>query len=470
MSVRTVRAPAVAVLAAVCAVAVGVGIATAATPQAAPKVEPLHANFVQSAFATFYTIKVEAPPGTSLRYEWSLKPPAADPACDTFAQVKLNPASAVWHHGDQDGCDHTKTGPQGHPGTVTVTITALPFVCTATFLGTETADGPAATCVDQRPAAPTHTIVSPKLIPHLVNTSEDPAMVYKRVMGELSKENLQTAKDGGLFSFIPYFKDAVKGTAGLKEKDTFVEVILEKVGLSKLGLGTAAVKKGFAVVSIVGDVSAITFNVAALYQGWQAADPPRSDFQVVATAAQGAVSLPPSLTADAPAPVVSAANALLTNAFRLRNVNAALLTTFERVQGAYKARDAKAEATQAAAGAALAETAADLTAAQPALAAALAAAARAVGGSFTMPGPLVAAVSKGRSGIPAELTGLFGQFKLTPAELGPVQAQVLAPTTGSFVFPDFMATPQAAATAKAAAKGLRGFAAFLRDIATGKAA
>ncbi len=469
MRFPSARVAVLGALTAGCIASGGVGVASAATPPTAPKVAPMHANFVQSAFATFYTIEVGVPAGTSVRYEWSLKPPFVDRGCDTFAQVDLNPASAVWHHGDQDGCDHTKTGPQGHPGTVTVTITALPFVCTATFLGTETGDGPAATCTDQRPAAPTHTLVSPKLIPHLVNTSEDPAMLYKRVMGELSRENLQTAKDGGLFAFIPYFKDAVKATAGLKEKDTFVEVILGKVGLTKVGLGTAAFKKGFAVVAIVGDVSAITFNVAALYQGWQAADPPRSDFQIVATAAQGAVSLPPSLTADAPAPVVSAANALLTNALRLRNVNAALLTTFERVQGAYKARNARAEATQAAAGAALAQTAAELTAAQPALAAALVAAARAVGGSFTMPAPLVAAVSKGRSGISAELTGLFGQFKLTPAELGPVQAQILAPTTGSFVFPDFMATPQAAATAKAAASGLRGFAAFLRGIATGKA-
>ena len=350
-----------------------------------------------------------------------------------------------------------------------VTITVPPFSCTATFTGTETGDGPAAACVNERPAAPTHTLVSPTLIPHLVNTSEDPTLVYKRVMAACSKENLQTAKDGGLFAFIPYFKDAVKVTSGLKEKDTFVEVILGKVGLTKVGLGTAAFKKGFAVVAIVGDVSAITFNVAALYQGWQAADPPRSDFHLVATPAQGAVALPPSLTADAPAPVVGAANALLRNALQLRNVNAALLTTFERVQGAYKARDAKAEATQAAAGASLAETAAELTAAQPALAAALVAAVPAVGGSFTMPSALVAAVSKGRTGIPAEVSGLFGQFKLTPAELGPLQAQLLAPTTGSFVFPDFLATPQAAAKAEAAATGLRGFAAFLSDIATGKA-
>ena len=276
-----------------------------------------------------------------MHYEWSLKPPFVDRNCDSFAQVDLNPASAVWHHGDEDGCDHSKMGLQGHPGTVTVTITVPPFSCTATFTGTETGDGPAAACVNERPAAPTHTLVSPTLIPHLVNTSEDPTLVYKRVMAACSKENLQTAKDGGLFAFIPYFKDAVKVTSGLKEKDTFVEVILGKVGLTKVGLGTAAFKKGFAVVAIVGDVSAITFNVAA--------------------------------------------------------------------------------------------------------------------------------VSKGRTGIPAEVSGLFGQFKLTPAELGPLQAQLLAPTTGSFVFPDFLATPQAAAKAEAAATGLRGFAAFLSDIATGKA-
>jgi hypothetical protein len=445
------------------------GVAASKPPQ--PDVLPITATFVHP--VTTYTVEVSGGTGT-IHYAW-----ANSNSCGSFTGG--NRPTATWSHPDSNdpnnpGADFAPGSCPNepvHPGAITVTVTDENYRCVAGYSGSGPGTSPeGGLCVaDARSTTTTSTTTTlrppPVLIPHIVNYVESPELLYKRVMGECSRENLQIAKNGGLFSYIPYFKDVIKGTAGLKEKDTFVETILEKVGLSKVGLGTAAFKKGFAVISIVGDVSAITFNVGALYQGWQAADPPRSDYQKFATVSSVKISLPASLTAYAPKAVTDAGNALLRNGAQLERVSAALLTTFERVQGAYHAKKARFETRQAALAAKFADRAAVLTAAQPALAVKLVAATRSVGAPFTLPASIATAASAKQTTVAPGVQALLTQLGMTSKAFVLAKTQLLGGVKSSFVFPDFLAPPHAAALAKASAVKLHTFATFLRKIAKG---
>ena len=44
----------------------------------------------------------------------------------------------LWHHGDQDGCNHKDMGPHGHQGLVTVVVKGDGWECTETYKGTNT--------------------------------------------------------------------------------------------------------------------------------------------------------------------------------------------------------------------------------------------------------------------------------------------------------------------------------------------
>lgn len=113
-----------------------------------PTVTPIGAVFIQADFATDYGVQATDPDNRKLTYKWTLTPPDKDPNCSKFAQVAAEPWRAIWQHGDQHGCNHTVTDPQGrgHPGTVTVVVSNGFFDCTATYFGTETGTGPAPTC------------------------------------------------------------------------------------------------------------------------------------------------------------------------------------------------------------------------------------------------------------------------------------------------------------------------------------
>ncbi|MGH2934872.1 MAG: hypothetical protein ACRDL2_10235, partial [Gaiellaceae bacterium] len=121
-------------------------------PNRPPKVAPIAANFVQQDFATYYTAKATDPDGDSLTYTWSLKPPKADPGCSMFASPSST--QAVWHHGDQHGCNHQIYGPRGHPGIVTLKVTDGTFACTETYFGTLTGKGLFGACTRVKKAAP----------------------------------------------------------------------------------------------------------------------------------------------------------------------------------------------------------------------------------------------------------------------------------------------------------------------------
>jgi len=84
---------------------------------------------------TCYKVKAFDDDGDRLTYAWDLVPPVQDPTCNVF-HVLADTQTAVWHHGDEDHCDHTKEGPDGHEGTVWATVKDGSYTCVVTYLGT----------------------------------------------------------------------------------------------------------------------------------------------------------------------------------------------------------------------------------------------------------------------------------------------------------------------------------------------
>ena len=115
-----------------------------------PVVTPITARFIQSNFATNYVASARDADGDKLTTSWSLATPAKDPKCKSFRVA--SPTTAVWQHGDKDGCNHAITGPIGHPGTVTYKAADRTWTCTATYVGTVSGVGKPATCVQTKPA------------------------------------------------------------------------------------------------------------------------------------------------------------------------------------------------------------------------------------------------------------------------------------------------------------------------------
>jgi hypothetical protein len=447
------------------------GFASAATRDNTPKppiVEPISATFSRP--VTTYDVNVQGGTG-KIQYAW-----ANSNDCGTFT---ANGATAAWSHPDSTdpnapGHDF-QPGPcpnePVHPAAITVTVTDDHFKCVAGYSSSAPGVAPeGGLCVAQeRPgttttaATTTTTHTSPPLIAHIVNPVDDPAIAYKKMMAELSAENFQTAKDGGLLSFIPGWSNLSKAGALTTEENTFIDTLIGKLTLGKLG--AAGLKKAGALISIFGDVSSITFNVAGGIQGWIAQDPPRYDYGRFTSARDVQASLPPSVTAGVPAAVVSAANALYANGVNLAHVQYALLTSFERAQGAYHAGDGKAESQQATQTAKLATQAVALVKAQPALAAGLAQAMRAAGVHGTIS---AADVKRGAGFLSASSPGpaaLLAGMHLPAKLVALVNGRATSTPAGAVVVPDFIAPANASTLASTAAARLQAFAADLNRIA-----
>ena len=106
----------------------------------------VQARFVQAEFATYYHVAASGGSG-KYRYQWALAPPSGDPGCNHFGPLPNDPTTAIWHHGDQDGCDHNvQVSGKGHPGTVAVVVGDGSHSCSASYFGTETGTGSAADC------------------------------------------------------------------------------------------------------------------------------------------------------------------------------------------------------------------------------------------------------------------------------------------------------------------------------------
>ena len=117
-----------------------------------PKVTPIKATFNPKAFATTYIASATDADGDKLKLSWQLAPPTQDPKCNKFATV--TPTQAIWHHGDQDGCNHAVQGPRGHKGTVRFFVSDGPWTCTETYDGTITGSGGGAVCLKTLPPPP----------------------------------------------------------------------------------------------------------------------------------------------------------------------------------------------------------------------------------------------------------------------------------------------------------------------------
>jgi hypothetical protein len=142
--------------------------------------KPIAAVFLPKDLATQYAVSASdssLPAGKSLSYTWTLTlklvdkagtpapgesgGAAVDPTCDnSYLPGSTNPkpdvyvwaglgASFVWYHGDAGtymtmepfgssmyGCDHSKMGPSGHQGVVTVAVGDGSWICTESIAGT----------------------------------------------------------------------------------------------------------------------------------------------------------------------------------------------------------------------------------------------------------------------------------------------------------------------------------------------
>ena len=112
----------------------------------------IHFEFRTEERATHYTVVNTGDSRGSLDladsdYDWVLTPPAGDPGCNNHGVLKGQRKEFVWKHGNvgdpisDDGCDHEEVGPAGHEGTITVELTDEDWSCTATYTGTQAADG-----------------------------------------------------------------------------------------------------------------------------------------------------------------------------------------------------------------------------------------------------------------------------------------------------------------------------------------
>jgi hypothetical protein len=146
------------------AVMLGVATSTAGTktvrPQT-PAVETglplvaIHFEFRLDEFATHYTVVNTGDPNGSLdlanaNYVWTLAPPRDDSTCNNHGNLTGTAREFVWKHGDvdqpghDDGCHHPNDLPgTGHQGTVSVQVQDGKWVCNASYLGTQGADGSA---------------------------------------------------------------------------------------------------------------------------------------------------------------------------------------------------------------------------------------------------------------------------------------------------------------------------------------
>lgn len=106
----------------------------------------LQIRFVQSEFATHYSVQARSLVGGPITYSWSLTPPTEEPNCDNLGNATGDKSEFVWLHGDQHDCDHTKQGPLGHKGTVKLVVSDGRTECTSSYTGSQGAnDQPDAT-------------------------------------------------------------------------------------------------------------------------------------------------------------------------------------------------------------------------------------------------------------------------------------------------------------------------------------
>ena len=126
---------------------------------------PITSSFVQAEYATHFNVHATDTKGRTLKYNWSLKLQLVDPGkaanlgtpgsgaevdlnCNNQGKLSATTLEFIWKHGDASlgGCDHSKMGPSGHQGRITVVVNDGVWACTAIYNGTNTGVGKGATC------------------------------------------------------------------------------------------------------------------------------------------------------------------------------------------------------------------------------------------------------------------------------------------------------------------------------------
>ncbi len=142
-------------------------------------------TFQQSEFATHYTAKATGVAKLPLKYKWTLKlqlvdkadatnpgapgsKAAVDSKCNNSGKLTSSIQEFIWKHGDAGlgNCDHSKMGPSGHQGRVTLIVSDGLWSCTATYDGTNSGVGTVSTCKSIAPlknAATTVTCQGPTI-------------------------------------------------------------------------------------------------------------------------------------------------------------------------------------------------------------------------------------------------------------------------------------------------------------------
>lgn len=374
---------------------VSVAVASSAGQSAQAESSPLGlsavtAEFVQAEFATHYTVEAVDLSGTP-KYSWSLKlelvdrPGAPDPTNPGSAATVdpgctnnlygLSPSDTshstefVWHHPDpQDSvplgryhCNHQLEGPSGHQGVVTVTVTQGTWVCTASYDGTNSGKGKAASChqeVASGPPSSKPTIAprpSPTPIPLHGSPVDGPIETAKKAAAEDAKDNLDIAKHGGLLAFVPGFKEEKRLTGLAAGTQT-----AEAVGVAK------SLKFVKDVAETVGEATSVVFYVGAYFETMWANDPPDANFKsIVKLKVVAPTKVMPSTRISTT--LANALNGLMKNdAMFVANLQA-MTISFERAQGAVGAKSARFESIQTRLASGYALQASALLAVQPML-------------------------------------------------------------------------------------------------------
>jgi hypothetical protein len=318
------------VLAVLVAASAGGGGALAAPSDSRPSLSTIQATFVESSRATDYVVSLTDPlagPTSPMPdWKWTLEPPTDDPTCDKFGVVSTERfrSSARWRHADSDGCKHVGLD---HAGRITVTVnTGTGFECTATITGTTTHEGPEANLCFKLPTA----------------TPPPPTSTSAPSLRDLEKKSWRDA--------------ATAATAA-------------GVGFSGLAVGCALVPSPDPVtkgIALFGVVVAIGYYAYGQYAYRKAQDPPDRNYKQLAKVV---VPTLPKVRAGGgvTAAEAAAANALAASIARIAGYDAALVTSFERAQGAYAARDGTWDHRQSLAAARYARAEAKLLDARPAL-------------------------------------------------------------------------------------------------------
>jgi hypothetical protein len=119
-----------------------------------PVLKPIEAEFEPANRQTVYTERATSPDGRDLHYHWTLVE-HNDPTCSNFEPNEPRQNQAVWHHADDQGCNHSLEGPRGHVGTVTVVVRDGAYKCLASYDGSQGDNGsPTGVGPDPQPCQP----------------------------------------------------------------------------------------------------------------------------------------------------------------------------------------------------------------------------------------------------------------------------------------------------------------------------